>query len=235
MKCKIPNSHLQTAVQSNSHQQIAIQPNSHPEIAIQPNSQLENAIQPNSQLQTAVRPHDGTVGTTRTAQSIFSTMTKHTRRLWWEGREGFTLFCTEQHSATGRDSNHILLQSKLHILHMVQSLRHFFYFSGQGCKMEQESAQHSSPFSPWAAEPSCASNSQFAPSSYCTSSCLHLLLGRPTFLLPVGSVHLLSSECVYPWLSINARCTCFYKSTTVSFIFYIFISHISSLCLRSIT
>jgi len=125
----------------------------------------------------------------------------------WEGREGFTLFCAEQHSDTGRDSNHILLQSKLDILHMVQSLRQFFYFSGQGCKTEQDSAQHSSPFSPWAVKTSCASNCRFAPSSYCTSSCLHFLLGRPTLLLPVGMhsltklemcVSLSINKCVYP-------------------------------------
>lgn len=67
MKCKIPNSHLQTAVQPNSHLQITIQLKGYVQRAIAPNSHLEIAIQPNSHLQTAVHPHDGTVGTTRTA------------------------------------------------------------------------------------------------------------------------------------------------------------------------
>ena len=80
--------------------------------------------------------------------------------------------------------------------------QHSSLFSPRAAKMEQDIAQHSPSFSPRAAKTSRASNSRFAPSSWCTSSCLHFLFGRPTFLLAVG-MHSLTKLGMCVSLTIN--------------------------------
>ena len=146
-------------------------------------------------------------------------------------------FCAEQHSNTGRDSNHILLQSKLDILIICTWYNHWdspFIFQDRAAKWNRIAPNIHHRFHHGQPKPRVrAIPGLLRLHTVCLLVSIFSFVDLG-FFYQLQWIHSLSWQRVYTRLSINAGCTCFYKSTTISLKFYTFIYHISSLCLRSI-